>query len=38
MKHCKVLIEPIAKNKGKNKGMKTHKKVMHVEREKERDP
>ena len=38
MKHCKVLIEPIAENKDKNKGIKTGKKVVHMEREEERDP
>ena len=37
MKHCKVLIEPIAESKDKE-GMKTDKKVVHVEREEERDP
>ena len=36
MKHCKVLIEPIAERKDKKKGTKTNKKVAHVEREKER--
>ena len=38
MKHCKVLIEPIAESKNKRKGTKTDKKVVHVEREEERDP
>ena len=38
MKHCKVLIEPIAESKHKKKVMKTDNKVVHVEREKERDP
>ena len=37
MKHCKVLIEPIEKSKDKKKGTKTDKKVVHVEREEERD-
>ena len=37
MKHCKVLIEPIAESKHKNKGTKTDNKVVHVEWEKERD-
>ena len=38
MKHCKVLIEPIDDSKDKKKGMKTDKKVVHEEREEERDP
>ena len=38
MKHCKVLIEPIAESKDKKKGTKTDKKLVHVEREEERDP
>ena len=38
MKHCKVLIEPIAKSNNAKKGTKTDKKVVHVEREEERDP
>ena len=38
MKHCKVLIEPIAENKHKKKGTKADNKVVHVEREEERDP
>ena len=38
MKHCKVLIEPIAESKHKKKVMKTDNKVVHVEREKGRDP
>ena len=38
MKHCKVLIEPIAESKHKKKGMKTNNKVVHVEKEEERDP
>ena len=38
MKHCKVLIEPIAESEHKKKGTKTDNKVVHVEREKERDP
>ena len=38
MKHCKVLIEPIAESKHKKKGKKTDNKVMLVEREEERDP
>ena len=38
MNHCKVLIEPIAESKHKKKGMKTNNKVVHVEREEERDP
>ena len=37
MKHCKVLIEPIAESKHKRKDTKTDNKVMHVEREEERD-
>ena len=37
MKHCKVLIEPIAESKDKKKGTKTDKKVVHVEGEEERD-
>ena len=36
MKHCKVLIEPIAESKSKKKGRKTDKKVKLVEREEER--
>ena len=35
MKHCKVLIKPIAESKDKKKGMKTDK-VVYVEREEER--
>ena len=38
MKHCKVLIEPIAEIKDKKRGTKTDKKMVHVEREEERDP
>ena len=38
MKHCKILIEPIVESKDKNKGTKTDKKVVHVEREEEKDP
>ena len=38
MKHCKVLIEPIAESKHKKKGSETDNKVVHVEREEERDP
>ena len=38
MKHGKVLIESIAESKDKNKGGKTGKKVVDVEREEERDP
>ena len=37
MKHCKVLIEPIAESEH-TQGTKTDNKVVHVEREKERDP
>ena len=37
MKHCKVLIEPIAESKHKEKGTKTDNKVVHVEKEEERD-
>ena len=38
MKHCKVLIEFITKSNHKKKGTKTDSKVVHVEREEERDP
>ena len=38
MKHCKFLIEPTADSKHKKKGTKTDNKVVHVEREEERDP
>ena len=38
MKQCKVFIEPIAESKDKKKGTKTDKKVVHLEREEERDP
>ena len=38
MNHWKVLIEPIAESKYKKKGMNTNNKVVHVEREQERDP
>ena len=38
MKHCKVLIEPIAERKDKKKAMKNDNKAVHVEREEERDP
>ena len=37
MKHCKVLIEPIAESKDKKKCTKSDKKVMHVEREEKKD-
>ena len=37
MKHCKVLIEPIAESKHKKKGSKTDNKVVHVEREEKGD-
>ena len=38
MKQCNVFIEPIAESKDKKKGTKTDKKVVHLEREEERDP
>ena len=38
MKHCKVLIEPIAEKTNKKKGTMTNNKVVHVEREEVRDP
>ena len=38
MKQCKVFIEPIAESKYKKKDTKTDKKVVHGEREEERDP
>ena len=38
LKHCTVLIEPIADSKHKKKGTKTDNKVVQVEREEERDP
>ena len=38
MKHCTVLIKPTAESKHKKKGTKTDNKVVHVEREEERDP
>ena len=38
MKHGKILIESIAESKDKNKGGKTGKKAVQVEREEERDP
>ena len=38
MKHCKFLIEPIAESKDKKEGTKTDKKLVHVEREEEKDP
>ena len=38
MKQCKVFIGHIAESKDKKKGTKTDKKVVHVEREEERDP
>ena len=38
MKLCKLLIEPIAESKDKKKGMRNDNKVVHVEREEERDP
>ena len=38
MKHCQVLIEPIAESRHKKKGTKTDKKVVHVEREEDTDP
>ena len=37
MKHCNILLEPIAESKDKKKGMKTDKKAVHVERDEERD-
>ena len=37
MKHCIVLIEPIAESKDEKKGTKTDKKVVHVEMEDARD-
>ena len=37
MKHCKVLIEPIAESKHKKKGTKTDNIVVLVEKEEERD-
>ena len=37
MKHCIVLIEPVAESKDKKKGTKTDKKVVHVEMEDARD-
>ena len=37
MKHCKVLIEPIAESKNKKKGTKTDKKVVNTENEEEGD-
>ena len=36
VKHCKVLIDPIAESKDKKKGRKTYKKVIHVETEVDR--
>ena len=38
IKHCKILIEPAVESKDNKKGTKTNSKVVHVEREKERDP
>ena len=38
IKHCKVLIDPIAESKNKKKGMKTDNKVVHVEKKEERNP
>ena len=38
MKQCKVFIEPIAESTDNNKGTKTDKKVVHMEREEERNP
>ena len=38
MKQCKVFIEPIAESKDKKEGTKTDKKVVHAEREEERNP
>ena len=38
MKHCKVLIEPIAEIKEKKKVSHTDNKVVHVEKEQEKDP
>ena len=38
LKHCKVLIEPIAESKHKKEDMKTDDKEVHVGREEERDP
>ena len=32
IKHCEVLTEPIAESKGKKKGTKADKKVVHIER------
>ena len=38
MKHSKVLIESIAESKDKKKGTNSDKKLVHVDREEERDP
>ena len=38
IKHCKVLIDPIAESKNKKKGIKTDNKVVHVEKKEERNP
>ena len=38
IKHCKFLIEPAVESKDNKKGTKTNSKVVHMEREKERDP
>ena len=38
MKQCKVFIEPIAESMDKKEGTKTDKKVVHAEREEERNP
>ena len=38
IKQCKVFIESIAESKDKKEGTKTDKKVVHAEREEERNP
>ena len=38
MKHCRDLIQPIAESNHKKKYTKTDNRVVHVEREEERDP
>ena len=38
MKHCTDLIQPIAESNHKKKCKKTDNRVVHVEREEERDP
>ena len=38
MKHYKILAEPIAESKHTKKGTNTDNKVVHAEREEERDP